>query len=75
MSSFEEATEAFLESADWLTAEDEPAIMSLRAAAVELDAELGAPLLAQYRLFYTGLLKKAPQVSAEVDPLEDLLKR
>ena len=73
--SFVESTEKFLAAATWLSDEDAPAVQGLRAAADDLDKALNPPLLAQYRLFYSGLLKKAPQGEGNADPLEGLLKR
>lgn len=72
---FVSSTEDFLTQAAWLTDADAPAVAGMRAAALALDEVLNPPVLAQYRLFYTGLLKRAPQTDeAAGDPLEEALR-
>lgn len=71
--SFVDSTEKFLNSAEWLTDSDAPAVMGLRAAAQELDIELSAALLGQYRLLYAGLLKRQPALPVQVDPVAALI--
>lgn len=73
--SFVEATETFLDAAEsWLTPADAPAVAGMRAAAEALDVALHPPVLAQYRLFHSGLLKRQPVDDGPVDELEALLK-
>ena len=69
-----DAVERFLESASWLTAEDAPAVTTLRALAERLDTdpEPQAAMFSQYGLVYRALLKRSAG-PAEKDPLETML--
>lgn len=74
---FQSAVKGFLSSADWLTDEDLPAIMVLRAVAAELDAggKLSPALVAQFGLTHRALLKRKPTAAPEDnDPLETALR-
>lgn len=71
---FTEAVEAFVEAADWLTDEDAPAVMAMKGAAAELDANgVQASLIAAYGVHYRSLLKKRPADIGDVDELDQLL--
>lgn len=72
---FTAATERFLEVADWLGDEDEPAVTSLKIMAAVMDKRFSAATMAQYGLVYRSLMKKRPDGTHEVDPLEALLER
>lgn len=72
---FLSATLDFIQSATWLTDEDNPAIVSLIAMARELDDRLNPPLVAQYGLTYRNLLKRKPGTEDDTDELGKLLQR
>ena len=67
---FTEAAQTFLDSADWLTEEDEPAVTGLFICAQELDRQFMAATFAQYQLTYRYLMKSKPkeQQAEETDP-------
>lgn len=75
MKTLTETTQIFIDSADWLTAEDQPAIVTLLMLAAELDQNVNPPLAAQYGLTYRNLLKRKPAAPEQVDELARLLKR
>lgn len=71
-----EALETFLiDSKEWLTDADAPAVMALKQMAAQLDKRFSAATMAQYGLFLRALAKKAPDSEGDVDPLEALLNR
>lgn len=69
-----DAVDTFLASAHWLTAEDAPAVATLRALAERLDTdpEPLPAMFSQYGLVYRALLKRSHGPS-EKDPLEAML--
>ena len=76
MDTNEEALETFLiDSKEWLTDGDAPAIAALRQMARQLDKRFSAATMAQYGLFLRSLQKKAPSGEGDFDPLEALLNR
>lgn len=76
MGKFEKAIDDFESAATWLGAVDEPALVSLRAMAEQLDGgDMKPALLSQYGLAYRALLARAPKGDdADTDPLEAALK-
>lgn len=74
MRGFTEAVNKFIQSAEWLTEEDEVAIVTLKAVAAELDTmnKLHAPLVSAFGLTYRDLMKKKP-IDMDVDEIELLL--
>lgn len=72
---FAESVEEFLASATWLGAEHAPAVIALRALAIELDREVTAALVAQFGLLHRSLLKEKPKSVVDTDPLAELLTR
>ena len=77
MKSMTEATEAFINGADWLTEHDQAAVTALRHAARELDDRFTASLLAQWRAIYNELrdreVAELPAATTEADEfLEEL---
>jgi hypothetical protein len=79
MRGFREAVDKFILFADWLTEEDDVAIVTLQAIADELDTmnKLHAPLVSAFGLTYRDLKKKKPGDAEEVDPFNniELLRR
>lgn len=75
--SYTESIETFLESAEWLTDVDVPAVTTLLLLAKRLDEEgFHAQTIAQFGLCYRALLKRAPGGDdEETDPLEALLAK
>lgn len=71
MTSFNEAVDRFEKAAPWLGDADLPAVVTLRAIAVELDNGTRTPaLLGQWGLTYRNLLARAPKADEpETDPL------
>lgn len=75
MGAMSQSVEEFLTAASsWLTDEDSPAVASLRLMAAQLDTKFSAPTASAFGLVYRNLLKRKPGGSAEVDPLEALLR-
>lgn len=71
-----EALETFLiDSKEWLSDADAPAVMALKQMAAQLDKRFSAATMAQYGLFLRALAKKAPSAEGDIDPLEALLSR
>jgi hypothetical protein len=79
MRGFRAAVDKFIATSDWLTEEDEVAIVTLQAVADELDSmpKLHAPLVSAFGLTYRDLKKKKPGEAEEVDPFNniELLRR
>jgi hypothetical protein len=79
MRGFRESVDKFILFADWLSEEDEIAIVTLQAVADELDTmdKLHAPLVSAFGLTYRDLKKKKPGDSDEIDPFNniELLRR
>ena len=71
--SFEESVQIFLNSAHWLTEEDEPMTTSLLIMARQLDKRFSAATMAQFGLSYRFLAKRRPTDERTTDPLELLL--
>lgn len=75
MESMEEATEAFVKSADYLTPSDNAAVTALRNAAVALDEKMNASLLANWYKILTDLQTKGVQEQPqERDEQEEFLE-
>ncbi|SNS41447.1 hypothetical protein SAMN06309944_0159 [Micrococcales bacterium KH10] len=72
---FSEAVLAFKSANPWLGDNEAPAVATLEALAVALDAEaIPTPaLVAQFGLTYRNLAKAAPVADTAVDPLEAAL--
>ena len=73
-STFVESVDAFVESADWLTDEDMPAVVSLYKMAIALDDEITGPIMSAFGLTYRNLAKKKV-VAEEESELDKLLTR
>lgn len=62
------------DEADWLTPADEPALQTLRAAALDLDTNgVTAAMLGQYGLTYRNLMRKKPSNDDPEDEAEEAL--
>lgn len=76
MSTFTQSVKTFKKAAaDWLTPEDDPALVTLEKAAAELDkGPVQASLINAFGVTYRALLARKPaESSEEVDPLDDLI--
>jgi hypothetical protein len=72
---FTESVKQFLENADWLNASHAPSVTALIAMASKLDEEVTPAMLAQYSATHRYLMKEKPRVSADYDPLAEMLRR
>lgn len=71
---FEAAVQTFIDAAPWLAAEDEPALVGLRAIADELDHGNHTPaMFAQWGLGYRALIARKPVADTAPDEFERLL--
>ncbi len=79
VTTYEEAVEAFLDAATWLTDADLPGVMSLRSLAKHLDAFTGLPqaaLLSQFNMTFRDLRNREPKgVAGADDPLAAALAK
>ena len=64
--SYVDATNAFIDSADWLTERDAPAVHSLLSAAAALDDKLVVALLTTYGVIYRHLVDRAPADAEDI---------
>lgn len=69
---YREAAETFLNAANWLHDEDEPAVTGLLLCADELDKAFKAATFAQYTLTHRYLMKRKP-VEEKGEEEDDLL--
>ena len=72
-STYVEAVEAFLEKADWLGEEEEPAVTGLMKCAEQLDSEFQASTFAQFTMTHRYLMKKKPVTTSKEEEDDDLL--
>lgn len=74
MESMEEATEAFVKSADYLTESDQAAVTALRQIAVSLDKKMNAALMGNWYKIYSDLqAKEVQELPEEPDEQEQFL--
>lgn len=71
---YKAAAETFLNAADWLTDEHEPAVTGLIKCAEELDGGFKAATFAQYTLTHRYLMKQKPAMTGQEDEEDDLLR-
>lgn len=76
VTSLEKAVRLFVETADWLTKSDAPAVTSLIQMAKQLDNDkrISATLMGTFGLAYRSLRSQAPDDDTVTDPLEKLLQ-
>lgn len=71
-----QSVRAFLDAADWITAEHMPTVVTLMSCAEKLDIEVTASMVGQFGVTFRDLRSQAPGgAKGDDDPLEQDLRK